>query len=216
MDKYTIVYVDEEQEERDAFEIYFGEYSDLFAVQCALSGEKTIDELVHEIIDLDPDIVVLDFNLKYTDETVSDNGDILMQRINDRKPLLPILLLTSYKALAQKGFLSPEKRNSIYEKSMLVDLKDSSFKNEVLAYITYYRELFNRYKDEFSDLQQQKTPSEAILARLTELDSILEESVDRQSAIKAKHKTDENLDELKELIESTKDLIKEFKANPDA
>ena len=216
MSKYLIVYIDEEQQERDAFEIYFEEYSDTFEVECVLPGGKTIDQMVDEIIELNPDMVVLDFNLKYTDTTVSDNGDVLMQRINDRKPLLPIILLTSYKDIAKRSFLSPEKRKSIYEKSELVNSKNPLFKNEVSGYITYYHELLEKYKSEFFELKQEKNPSDAIQARLTELDSILEESVDRQSAIKPSHKTDQNIEDLKELIESTKELIKELKSNPDA
>lgn len=217
MSKYLLVYIDEQEIERDAFEMYFENYKDEFEVGYILPSGKTIDQIIDEVIETNPNMVILDYNLKYSDDSVPDNGDVLMQRINDRKPLMPITLLTSYMKDAEKeSFLSPEKRKSILNKSLLNDPNDATLKDEVSSYIIYNLELIKNYKKEFAELTQNEEPSPNVKARLIELDSILEESVDRQSAVKAIHKTDENFDELKDLIADTKELIKEFKKNPNA
>ena len=214
MSRYKILYIDEDSEDRQAFEIYFEGYPDDFEIIAVSPGGKSIPQLVQEIIQMDADIVIIDFNLKYKDDTVPDNGDVIMQRISDRKPLLPVVLLTSYKQLAKDSFLSPEKRKSILEKSLLNDPKNEDLKNEVLSYIRYYRNLIDRYKTEMSELSLSEPLAPENKARIVELDSILEESVDRQSAIKSQHKADENLEQLRELINSTKDLIREIKSAP--
>ncbi|PZF72615.1 response regulator [Taibaiella soli] len=216
MSRYLIAYIDEDQGDREQFEIYFDEYKEDFQVTNLFPGKKSLEELVEEVVETAPDIVVLDFNLKYSDDTVPDNGDVVMQRISDRKPLLPVVLMTSYKNFAEKSFISPEKRKSILEKSMLNDAKDKGFRDELLVYITYYKDLLQKYKDEFAGLQHKGQLSDVEQARLLELDSILEEAVDRQSAIKSEHKTDENLSDLQNLISSTKELIKDLKNKPNA
>lgn len=216
MSKYLLAYIDEQEDEREDFELYFDEYNDEFEITFILPGGKTVNQIIEEVIELNPDMVVMDFYLKYSDPTVPDNGDVLMQRVNDRKPLLPIVLLTSFMQKAEGGFMPPERRNSILDKSKLNDIKDPGFKNEIISYILYYRELLSKYKSEFAELSQKEEKSEEERARMAELDIILEGAVDRQSAIKSEHKTDEKLEELKGLITSTKDLLKEFKKDSNA
>jgi len=216
MNKYLLAYIDEEAEDREAFELYFDEYDNEFEVKFVEPGGKTISQIIDEIIDLKPDMVIVDFYLKNKDATVLENGDALMQRINDRKPLLPLAMLTSFMKDAARSFIPPEKRKSILDKSLLNDVGDVSFKKEVVDYIMYYRQLMQKYKEEFSILQEKAGRSEDEKARMIELDMILEEAVDRQSTIKSEHKTDEKLGELKALITETKELLKEFKKDPDA
>lgn len=216
MNKYLLAYIDEEAEDREAFELYFDEYENEFEVKFIEPGGKTMSQIIDEIIDLNPDMVVVDYYLKNKDATVLENGDTLMQRITDRKPLLPVVMLTSFMKNAARSFLPPEKRKSILEKSLLNDVRDTEFKNEVVDYIMYYRDLVQKYKEEFTVLQGIADKSEDEKARMIELDMILEEAVDRQSTIKSEHKTDEKLGELKALITDTKELLKEFKKDPDA
>ncbi|WP_421946597.1 hypothetical protein [Phaeodactylibacter xiamenensis] len=216
MNKYLLAYIDEEAEDREAFELYFDEYENEFEVKFIEPGGKTMSQIIDEIIDLKPDMVIVDYYLKNKDATVLENGDALMQRITDRKPLLPVVMLTSFMKNAARSFLPPEKRKSILEKSLLNDVGDTELKNEVVDYIMYYRDLVQKYKEEFAGLQEKAEKSEDEKARMIELDMILEEAVDRQSAIKSEHKTDEKLGALKTLITETKELLKEFKKDPDA
>ena len=216
MNKYLLAYIDEEAEDREAFELYFDEYEEEFEVEFIEPGGKTMSQIIVEVIDLNPDMVVVDYYLKNKDATVLENGNVLMQRITDRKPLLPVAMLTSFMNDAERSFISPEKRNSILDKSMLNDVGDIKFKNEVVDYIMYYRHLVQKYKEEFTALQGKADKLDDEKARMIELDMILEEAVDRQSTIKSKHKTDKKLGELKALIKDTKELLKEFKKDPDA
>lgn len=216
MQKHLLVYIDEEAEEREAFELYFDEYESEFEYQFIKPGGKSVSQIVDEVIDLKPDMVVIDYYLKNKDVTVPENGDTLMQRINDRLPLLPILMLTSFIPEAKQSFIPPEKRKSIIKKEKLVNPKVPTFKNEILDYISYHNQLVQNYKDEFARLLEKTDKTDDEKARMMELDMILEEAVDRQSTFKSEHKTDETLKELKGLISTTKDLLKEFKKDPNA
>lgn len=210
MNKYLIAYIDEEQEDRDAFENYFDEYNE-FEVECIFPSGKSIDQVIDEIVELNPDIVVVDYYLKYADPDISDNGDVFVQRINDRKPLLPTLLFTSFIDKAKLSFIPPEKKATIVDKNLISNSANEEFKNRTLDYIVFYRQLIKKYKQEFSDLSLKGELNEKEAGRLKELDNILESSNDRQAALKEKYKSDEKLEKLDELITSTKDLLREIK-----
>ena len=113
MENISICYIDEEEDGRTTFSLYFEQFPD-FATTCILPGNKSVNDIVDEVVDLNPDIVVIDFYLKYTDPTVPANGDVVLQRITDRKPLLPGIIFTSYEAAAKKSFLSPDKKRNIF------------------------------------------------------------------------------------------------------
>jgi hypothetical protein len=212
MSKYSIAYIDEEEEHRDAFQYYFDIYPE-FEVHCILPSGKTIDDVVNEVVELNPDVVVVDYYLKYADPEVSDNGDAFIQRINDRKPLLPTMLFTSYVDKAKHSFLPPEKKLTTFKKEKISNRDDDEFKNTVYEYISYYKELLKKYKTEFSELSLKETLTEKERGRLKELDIILESAPDRQTALPEKSKADETIEKLDDLILSTRELLDEIKRN---
>ena len=83
MSKYLIAYIDEEQMARDTFALYFEPFEELFEVVTISPGQKTVNQIVDEVIEAQPDIVVIDYYLKYSDPSVPANGDVILQRIND-------------------------------------------------------------------------------------------------------------------------------------
>ena len=215
MSKYLLAYIDEEQEDREAFQNYFHEHEQEFQIEFIYPGGKSVNDIVDEIVDMNPDMVIVDYYLKNKDATVSDNGDTIIQRLSDRKPYLPATVLTSFMREAERSFLPPEKRNSIIPKEYLNDTADLKFKEVVIKYISYNRQLLDNYKSEFAELSKKSEKSEEEKARLLELDRILEELIDRQLMIRSEHKRDENIDEIKKLIISTKELLDKFKRNSD-
>jgi DNA-binding LytR/AlgR family response regulator len=215
MSKLKIAYIDEEEDGRDTFELYFEQFDDLFEVVCILPSSKSVNDIVDEIIEINPDLVVVDYYLKYTDPTVPANGDVVLQRINDRKPLLPVIIFTSYSAAAKNSFLSPDKKRSIHTKMEIVDPYNTDFRDTVKEYIDYYKKLIDHYKSEFASLSQKEKLEDEESGRLRELDIILEGYSDQQNAYSPHEKSDEKFENLMKLIDSTQELLKSIKKKKD-
>ncbi len=211
MSKVKIAYIDEEEDGRDAFEMYFEQFGDEFEVTNILPSYKSVNEIVDEVVDLNPELVVVDYYLKYTDDSVPANGDVVLQRINDRKPLLPVIIFTSYSPEAKKSFLSPDKKRSIYTKMEIADPNNLRFKETVKEYVSYYKELVMNYKQEFAELSLKEQPTDEDQGRLHELDIILEGYGDTQNAYSKQEKSDEKFENLMKLIGSTQELLKSIK-----
>ena len=211
MSKVKIAYIDEEEDGRDTFELYFEQFGDNYEITCILPSNKTVDDIVEEVVELNPDLAVVDYYLKYTDPTVPANGDVVLQRINDRKPLLPVIIFTSYSPEAKKSFLSPDKKRSIFTKMEIADPNNTNFKDTVDEYISYYKELIAHYKQEFADLSLKTDPTDEESGRLRELDMILESYPDTQNAYTPQEKSDEKFEQLMKLIGSTQELLKSIK-----
>jgi hypothetical protein len=215
MSKIKIAYIDEEEDGRDTFEMYFEQFGDDYEIACILPGNKTVNDIIDEVVTLNPDLAVVDYYLKYTDDTVPANGDVVLQRINDRKPLLPVIIFTSYSPEAKKSFLSPDKKKSIYTKMEIADPNNTNFRETVNEYVSYYRELVAHYKQEFADLSLKAEPTDEDQGRLRELDIILEGYPDTQNAYTPQDKSDEKFENLMKLIDSTQDLLKSIKDKKD-
>lgn len=211
MNKVKIAYIDEEEDSRDIFELYFEQFGDNYEITCILPGSKTVEDIVDEVVELNPDLVVVDYYLKYTDPTVPANGDVVLQRINDRKPLLPIIIFTSYSPEAKNSFLSPDKKRSIFTKMDIADPNNTNFRDSVDEYISYFKEQIAQYKQEFAVLSLRADPTEEESGRLRELDIILESYPDRQNAYTQQEKSDEKFEQLLKLIGSTQELLKSIK-----
>lgn len=211
MSKYTIAFIDEEEDTRDSFENYFEQFSEEFHVSCILPSGKSVNDIVDEVVELNPDIVVIDYYLKYTDSTVPENGDVVMQRITDRKPLMPSILLTSFAEPAKISTIPPDKKRNIHNKREIADLKKLDFKNTVTEYVEYYRQLIAGYKQEFSELSLNSNLSEEEKGRKIELDNILESYLDQQEAVNKRDKSNEQFENLMSLIDSTQKLISDIK-----
>lgn len=215
MSKIKIAYIDEEEDGRDTFEMYFEQFGDDYEIDCILPGNKTVNDIVDEVVELNPDLAVVDYYLKYTDDTVPANGDVVLQRINDRKPLLPVIIFTSYSPEAKKSFLSPDKKKSIYTKMEIADPNNTNFRETVNEYVNYYRELVSHYKQEFAELSLKPEPTDEDQGRLRELDIILEGYPDTQNAYTPQDKSDEKFENLMKLIGSTQELLKSIKEKKD-
>lgn len=215
MSKIKIAYIDEEEDGRDTFELYFEQFGDDYEISCIIPSNKTVNDIVDEVVELNPDLAVVDYYLKYTDDTVPANGDVVLQRINDRKPLLPVIIFTSYSPEARNSFLSPDKKRSIYTKMEIADPNNTNFRDTVNDYVSYYKELVAHYKKEFAELSLKPEPTDEDQGRLRELDIILESYPDTQNAYTPQDKSDEKFENLMKLIGSTQELLKSIKEKKD-
>jgi CheY-like chemotaxis protein len=215
MNKVKIAYIDEEEDGRDTFEMYFEQFGNDYEIACILPGHKTVNDIVDEVVECDPGLVVVDYYLKYMDDTVPANGDVVLQRINDRKPLLPVIIFTSYTPEAKNSFLSPDKKRSIYSKMAIADPNNFDFRDTVNEYISYYKELITHYKNEFAELSLKTDKTDEESGRLRELDIILEGYPDTQNAYTPQEKSDEKFNHLMQLIGSTQELLKSIKDKKD-
>ncbi len=212
MSKYRIAFIDEEKIQNEDFQLYFDEYEDEFGVIIVDPIDKDIHEIVDELVLSKCDLVVIDYYLKYASSHVGYNGDELLLRINERKLNIPLILLTSDvdKAKAEGHLLPPHYR--ITDKKQIDDIKNPAFKNDLLEYITYYQSLKEGYQKEFAELRLKQEKGEVLNAkdkkRVIQLNNLLEEMVDRELIVEPFKDDEIHLQEVNNLIDKTKDLIK--------
>lgn len=210
--KYTIGYIDEEEKEVDDFQSYFDEYSDEIEVVPINPNNKEVEEIVDETLANKCDVIAIDFYLKYANSHVKVNGDELLLRIKERKLNLPLLIFTSRREEANKGFLSID--TLICDKSEINDPNNSGFKDKIIKHVEFYNELKKKYKEEFSELRLRQIKGDKLTGkekkRIIELNNLIEEMVDRQLQVTPIENQDEELKEINSLIEKTEELLRKL------
>ncbi|MEQ9287030.1 MAG: hypothetical protein RIG77_08995 [Cyclobacteriaceae bacterium] len=214
---YKIAFIDEDESQNEDFQLYFEEYSDVFEVLIIDPRSKSKDEIVDEVIASRCDVIAIDYYLRYSSSKVDFNGDELLLRFKERKLNMPLIILTSDtdKASTEGSLLPPNFK--IFDKTVLDNIKDESFKNELLAYIQYYKNLEDEYKKEFSELTLRQKKGEILTGkekrRIILLNSLLSEMRDRESIIEPFEDQEIHLQKVNELVDQTKELLKSLKGD---
>lgn len=210
----TIVYVDEFGDDIEHFQQYFDPYESEITVIPISPHGKTIEVVVEEIINTECNLVAIDYDLKSSDPSNSFYGDQLLNRINDRKPYLPLLIFTGFeKDVKHKGTLPPQ--TIIREKRIINDLKNSTFKDEVTYSIEFSITQKKKYREEFSILIEKQSKGDNLTQdekkRIIELNIINEEMGDRQLTVKSID--EEEFDKINSLIDVTQKLLENLNSD---
>ncbi len=220
---YKIVYIDECQDDIDYFLEYFDDKDSgkNFNIKPLLPAEN-LDKMIDLIFQEDPDAIISDFLLNEYKTDIEYNvpytGVELTERILKEKYGHPCFVLTSYDDDAIK---TSQDVNIVYIKDILHGIEDKSnakanfldiVKNQILHYRKRIQDAENELLElvEKSDKQNLNAKDEA---RLSELDTFIEQSTDKKSALPKHLKGTKNLDALHKLIESTDELLKNLNQN---
>lgn len=206
-----ILYIDEVASESRDFKRAFKNY-DHFNI-ASLIPISELDELVGKILELEPDILIIDFMLgEYKSDVQFDGGD-LVSAIHKIKYDLPCIIFTSYKddAINQSSY-----PNIIHYKGVLTD-KDQ--KEELIKIIernvAVYKNNITEKQDRHASLIQ-KLQKDGHLIRddeneLLELDQYLESITNHTQSIPSKLKEDLLSGQLDTLINDTRELLEQAK-----
>ena len=220
---YKIVYIDEYQDDIDDFLDYFDDKDSgkNFDIKILLPAEN-LNEMINLIFQENPDAIISDFQLNEYKTDISYNvpytGVGLAERILETKHNHPCFVLTSYDDDAIK---TSQDVNIVYIKDILHGIEEKSnakanFLDIVENQILHYRKRISNAEKELLALVE-KSNTQDLNAneedRLLELDTFIEQSIDKKSALPKHLKGTKNLDALHKMIENTDKLLSNLGQN---
>lgn len=217
---YKIVYIDEYQNVINDFLDYFDEKDSgkNFDIKFLLPAEH-LDEMIDLIFHENPDAIISDFQLNEYKTDISYNvpytGVELAEKILEKKHNHPCFILTSFDDDAIK---TSQDVNIVYIKDILHGIEGKShakanFLDIVENQILHYRKRISDSEDELLELVKKSETQNLNAkdeARLIELDTFIEQSTDKKSALPEHLKGTKNLDALHEMIGKTGELLKKL------
>lgn len=214
--EYKVMFIDEESTQHEDFEDHFEEYWPEAKVICVFPS-PTVNEMMEEIEQHQPNAIVVDFQLndKKTDidYNVCYNGVELLKEIQAQKFDYPCFVLTSYD---DDAVADSDDVNFVYIKKNLHFSSDNgkvSFAQRVKSQIDKFLARVENAKAELSVLLEKRKSGEANVkdeGRIIELDSFLEKTLDATGAIPDEMKHLSNMERLNSLIDKVDQLICKF------
>ena len=205
--KYKIAYVDEDQTDIRRFQRFSFNYFDIIPI----IPKDSIEDTCQEILEHHVDAIISDFDFAEQLTTVHYDGTDLVSLFLKKREGFPVFILTSYEEDAiSKG----EDVNIIYEKKEMDE--GEMFLERVKAQIEKYRHKLEMDETRILELiaQSKKRRLDAVeMEELSELDSKIEKSLDKESRITNLLRDDKEASELSELLKKVDELAKSLGHN---
>jgi CheY-like chemotaxis protein len=187
MNDLTVLYIDDD--EKDARRVLYE--LDKHFIADSIKPEPSSQGLIEKILAARPDAVVVDFRLSEADPAVHYDGYRVIRELLDRKENFPVFLLTSHQ---DDAFVEVDDVNVVYEKGEIFK-GESTFLGRISNQIFKYKkriidseikllQLIERQKSEVLSLEEEK--------ELIRLDSFIEKSLDKESAVPEELKVTSN------------------------
>ncbi|KKR16707.1 MAG: hypothetical protein UT45_C0004G0038 [Candidatus Daviesbacteria bacterium GW2011_GWA2_39_33] len=204
MNSHNVVFIDDDTNYIDDFRLA-GE--DLSVNVPVVELVPSINELVNTIIDINPDAVVVDFQLRETRSDIKYDGADVLKLLEEKTYDLPKFIFTSFPSEAEDA---ASDINIVYD-------KDSDKLNPLMArvvkQIDKHRKMLSLYDEELGSLLKKKGAGDISFKeeeRIIELDSILEKTLNREAVIPDALKTTSVMTRLDEIFSKTKELVDEI------
>lgn len=219
MNKFKILFIDEE---RDSFDDFLD-----YVEKSARAGEiepitqlplEELDIMIEKIVELNPDAIITDFNLNEKridiNYNVPYNGTELLENFISIREGFPFFVLTAFDDVAIN---ETDDVNKVYVKNILhksnkeeATKARATFLDRVIASIKHYRSKLTKAEEDLLQLLEKKKEGNANYddeQRIIELDSFIEKSLDKSSSIPDDYKLSSNADRLGELLSKVDELI---------
>ena len=214
MIEYKILFVDEEEEALESFELYvYDRNSDKSVDLIAMIPHDSLDELL-EYIEVEKfDAIITDHKLNEKKSSIEYDGIDLVRAIQTQKENFPCFILTGWdKEAVENG----DDANIVYYKYFKdpEGIKHATFLDQIKNQILKYRRKIKDSEKELLNLieKSQDNPLNAKEeSRLIELDTFIENATNKQSSLPEHLKGTKNLDELHKMIDSTDKLLAELR-----
>jgi len=207
MERHRIVYIDEQKSEGRKFQRHFKD----FDVEVWLP-EEDLDNFIEKILSMNFKAIIVDYLLDEYKEDLNYkivyNGADLLDRIRDHKANFPCIVLTSYDNDAMQQISDV---NYVYPKAQLNETQGKvSLQERVRIMIEHYENKLKKAENRFQELltkQKNQILSENEANELLKLDTFLEESLDKESALTKEKKQEIAIGTISDLLNSTKNLL---------
>lgn len=219
MNKYRVLFIDEERDSFDDFLDYVEKSNRVGEIETITQLPLAdLDEMIEKIISLNPDAIITDFNLNEKrvdiDYNVPYNGTELLDVYLSLRDGFPFFVLTAFDDVAIN---ETEDVNKVYIKHILhKSNKEEStkakatFLDRVIASINHYRSKLRNAEEDLLKLLEKNKNGETNYEeeqKIIELDSFIEKSIDKRSSIPDDYKISSNSDRLGELLNKVDELI---------
>lgn len=220
MDRYKVIFIDEEIEQQNEVENYFDKYNEKIDL-IAIVPRNSIELMMQELDEYHPDAIISDFSLNEMKGDVKGNipynGVELREEYLKRREGFPFIVLTAYDYQAVP---KSEDVNAVYVKASIFNEENENpkvtFGERVIYQIDHYRKNIEDKQSELENLIEKRRKGETSCAeeqRIIELDSFLERALDKKNAIPVDLKISTNSDRLKSLLDKTDEILKKLEAN---
>lgn len=216
MAEYKILFVDEVEADIRRFQRYVNKNdTDNNFELITMTPKNSLENFMEEIKEESFDAIITDHKLHEENANISFDGIELVREIFKEKAGFPCFVLTSFDDEAVEN---GDDANIVYIKGLMDKDGESkahaTFLRKIESQIKHYRMRIKNAQSELLVLiekskNQPLNASEE--AKLLELDSFIEKSTHKLSAIPEHLKGTKNLDELHKMIDSTDKLLEELK-----
>lgn len=219
MDKYKILFIDEEKDSFDDFLDYVEKSTRAGEIEPITQLPlEDLDMMLERIFEISPDAIITDFNLNEKrvdiDYNVPYNGTELLEAFLSKRTDFPFIVLTAFDDVAIN---ETDDVNKIYVKHILhksnkeeATKARATFLDRVIASINHYQSKLKNAEEELIHLLEKKNAGEANYdeeQRIIELDGFIEKSVDKGSSIPNEYKLSSNTGKLGELLSRVDSII---------
>lgn len=218
MANYRILLIDEEKDTFDDFKDYLDISSTKDSIEViTMFPLEDLSEMIEAIFKTNPNAIITDFRLNEMktdiDYNVPYDGVELVEEFLKFRNSFPCFVLTAFDDLAVNA---SEDVNKVYIKNILHNNKEESkakakFLDRVINQIEHYQTKIISAESELLELIKLRESGKASISdenRLIELDSFLENVIDRKSSIPTEYKKLSNDDRLSELLKKVDTLLK--------
>ncbi len=218
MAKYRILFVDEVEGDIHRFQRYVrsNDTNKDFEL-VVMTPENTLENFLNKIKNEVFDAIITDHKLHEENAEISFDGLDLVKAILDKKINFPCFVLTSFD---DEAVDDGEDVNIVYVKGLMDDDAENNtratFLYKIKNQILHYRKRISSAEKELLELSNKQNLNAKDEARLIELDTLIEQSTDKKSALPKHLKGTKNLDALHKMIENTDELLKNLnESNPE-
>jgi hypothetical protein len=222
---YKIIFIDEEKAAHRSFKRDFLDKNKDRFVGHSIFPPATLNDLMAEIFEINPDAVLTDFSLndKKSDlpspYTVEYNGGDVARELLSRRKNFPVFIATSLGDDAARGGydikLIYEKYGNFKEgqnkEQSPPDAQHLTFSDRIFYEIKSHKQFIIKSSDEFDQIIEKRSRvglnfSEEV--RLAELDEMLESYIDLRSKVPKELRTTSNMKMLGDLISLAENVLK--------
>ena len=218
MANYRILLIDEEKDTFDDFKDYLDISSTKDSIEViTMFPLEDLSEMIEAIFKTNPNAIITDFRLNEMktdiDYNVPYDGVELVEEFLKFRNSFPCFVLTAFDDLAVNA---SEDVNKVYIKNILHNNKEESkakakFLDRVINQIEHYQTKIISAESELLELIKLRESGKASISdenRIIELDSFLENVIDRKNSIPTEYKKLSNDDRLSELLKKVDTLLK--------
>jgi acylphosphatase/dsDNA-binding SOS-regulon protein len=213
MEKYKILFVDEVESDINRFKRYVKKNdTDKNFELVVMTPENTLEKFLNQIEGGVFDAIITDYRLYEENKSIEFDGLSLVKAILNKKINFPCFVLTSFD---DDAVIEGDDVNIIYTKDIMNrESQDKvSFLDKIKNQILHYKKRILDSENELLELVKKSNLNAKDEARLLELDTFIEQSTDKKSALPEPLKGTKNLNTLHKMIKNTDKILEILNQN---